>query len=149
MFFKQKVILKNIDITDVIQSFHDRRFVDFLTALQPVQIKNWNGIENNKKAAFSFWFFGWKDIKVVHKNYEVSGTHLHFEDKGLELPFELLEWHHHHIVQSYKDGAMIIDKVQMNSNRSIGKFFIYGIMLFPILIRRITYRIWFYWVYDD
>ena len=43
MVYNQQVILKDVKVSDVIQSFHDRKFVDFLTALQPVKILNWDG----------------------------------------------------------------------------------------------------------
>ncbi|MDP6170151.1 MAG: hypothetical protein QF780_09105, partial [Candidatus Marinimicrobia bacterium] len=89
MLYQQKVILKDIDVSIVIQSFHDRRFVEFLTSFQPVQINSWEGINNGKEASFSFWFFGWREITVSHDNYGVTDTQLHFEDKGLILPFGL------------------------------------------------------------
>ena len=81
MLFEQKVILKGTDPLDVVRSFHDRRFVEFLTAMQPVKIQSWIGINNNMKASFSFWFFGWRQIEVEHKNYKVSKDYLHFEDR--------------------------------------------------------------------
>jgi ligand-binding SRPBCC domain-containing protein len=149
MLYQQKVILKDIDVSIVIQSFHDRRFVEFLTSFQPVQINSWEGINNGKEASFSFWFFGWREIKVSHDNYGVTDTHLHFEDIGLVLPFGLSKWHHHHIVRSYNNGAMIIDKVNMDSNGSLIRYLAYPIMLFPIFVRRITYKIWFYWLNNN
>ena len=149
MLYQQKVILRDIDVSIVIQSFHDRRFVEFLTSFQPVKINSWEGIENGKEASFSFWFFGWRDIKVSHDNYVVNDTHLHFEDKGLELPFGFSKWHHHHIVRPYNNGAMIIDKVNMDSNGLLIRYLTYPIMLFPIFVRRITYKIWFYWLNNN
>ncbi len=87
MVYNQQVILKDVKVSDVIQSFHDRKFVDFLTALQPVKILNWDGIESGKVASFSFWFFGWRTMKVVHEEYEAKDTYLQFVDKGLNLTF--------------------------------------------------------------
>ncbi|MFL2982789.1 MAG: hypothetical protein ACJZ12_00175 [Candidatus Neomarinimicrobiota bacterium] len=143
MLYQQKVILKGIDIPIVIKSFHNRRFVDFLISMQPVKIKSWDGIENGKEAIFSFWFFGWKNIRVVHNNYKVTNKSLHFEDSGLRLPFGLEKWNHHHTVQEYKDGVIIIDKVYMKSNSLFFRPLIYLIMLFPVVIRKVTYKIWF------
>ena len=144
MLFEQKVILKGTDPLDEVRSFHDRRFVEFLTAMQPVKIQNWIGINNNMKASFSFWFFGWRQIEVELKNYKASKNHLHFEDRGLVLPFGLSSWRHYHIVEPHKNGTIIIDKVEMGSQRSWLRYFIFPIMLFPIFIRRLTYRFWFY-----
>ena len=144
MVYEQQVILKDVKASDVIQSFHDRKFVDFLTALQPVKILNWDGIESGKVASFSFWFFGWRIMKVVHEGYETEDKYLHFIDKGLELPFGLDDWNHHHIVEAKGDNVIISDRVQMHSDSRAKLYFIYPIMIFPILIRKITYKVWFY-----
>ena len=56
MVYEQQVILKDVKVSDVIQSFHDRKFVDFLTALQPVKILNWDGIESGKVPPFHSGF---------------------------------------------------------------------------------------------
>ena len=144
MLFEQKVILKGTDPVDVIKSFHDRKFVEFLITLQPVKILSWEGINNNMKASFSFWFFGWKHIEVEHKNYNVSKKYLHFEDHGIVLPFGLSSWNHHHIIEPHANGTSIIDKVEMDSQSSGLRYFIFPIMIFPVFIRRLTYKIWFY-----
>jgi len=144
MLYHQKVKLKGVNISNVIKSFHDRKFVEFLISLQPVKINSWDGIENGMEASFSFWFFGWRNMKVIHDNYESSETHLHFEDIGLELPFGLSNWHHHHIVQAYEDGVVITDKIKLESKNYLKMYLVYPIMVFPILARRISYRIWFY-----
>ena len=146
MSFQQQVFLKNINPFDVIRAFHDLRFVEFLTAIQPVRINFWEGIDNNKKASFSFWFFGWKSINVVHENYHISKDHLSFEDRGTELPFGLNLWQHQHTVKPYDNGTVIVDTVLMDDSTPIKKFWIYPIMIFPILIRRVTYKIWFYYL---
>ena len=144
MLYHQKVKLKCVNISNVIKSFHNRKFVEFLISLQPVKINSWDGIENGMEASFSFWFFGWRNMKVIHDNYESSETHLHFEDIGLELPFGLSNWHHHHIVQAYEDGVVITDKIKLESKNYLKMYLVYPIMVFPILARRISYRIWFY-----
>ena len=141
MTYKQKVVINNINLNDVIQSFHNYDFVKFLTSLQPVRINYWEGIKNDMTADFSFWFFGWKNIKVIHKNYHKTKEHLYFEDHGLEMPFHLSYWEHHHIIKPHKNGVIIIDKVKMKSTNS--NYLIYLIMLFPVIIRRATYKIWF------
>lgn len=146
MTFQQKVFLNNIQPLDVIRSFHDHNFVEFLISGQPVKINTWKGIDNNKTASFSFWFFGWRTMNVVHENYQVSREKLHFEDHGTELPFGLLEWKHQHIVKPHKNGSVIVDNVTMDKSTIKKKYLIYPIMIFPIFIRRITYKIWFYFL---
>ena len=145
MVYEQQVILKDVKVSDVIRSFHDRKFVDFLTALQPVNILKWDGIESGKVASFSFWFFGWKIMKVVHEGYEAKDTYLHFIDKGLKLPFGLDSWNHQHVVEVKDDNVIIRDRVRMRSGSRAKLFLIFPIMSLPILIRKITYKIWFYY----
>jgi ligand-binding SRPBCC domain-containing protein len=83
-------------------------------------------------------------MNVIHKNYKVSRENLHFEDFGTELPFGLLEWRHEHIVKPWGTGSVIIDNVFMDKSTFIKRFLVCPIMLFPIFIRRVTYKIWFY-----
>ena len=143
MAFYQETILKNIKPLDVVRCFHSYKFIKFLTIGQPVKIESWSGIDSNKKASFSFWFFGWRKMSVVHENYSLSQDYLSFEDIGVILPFGLKGWRHQHVVKSHESGAIIIDKVFMDEEKKIKKYFIYPIMLFPIIIRRFTYKIWF------
>ena len=144
MLYQQKVILKKINPNTVIKSFHDFNFIEFLIKLQPVRIKYWNGINNGQEAAFKFWFFGWREFKVVHKNYKKEINYLYFEDIGRVLPFGIIFWHHHHTILSYGNGTMIIDKVHFDFDNFQKKILFYPIMLFPIIIRKLTYRLWFY-----
>ena len=108
MHFTQQVKLTKTHPLDVIKSFHDKGFIKYLTAAQPVRIDSWNGIDDDKEASFSFWFFGWRKIKVVHKNYSISDSRLYFEDLGTSLPFGLSKWKHQHIVEPYRKGSIII-----------------------------------------
>lgn len=146
MPFQQKVVLNNIQPIDVIRSFHDHSFVEFLISGQPVKINTWKGIDDNKKASFSFWFFGWKKMNVIHKNYRVTRNNLSFEDYGTQLPFGLSEWKHEHVVRPYGNGSIIEDIITMDRSSFVKRIFIYPIMLFPIIIRRITYKVWFYFL---
>ena len=143
MQFTQQVKLTKTHPLDVIRSFHDKSFIQYLTAAQPVRIESWNGIDDDKEASFSFWFFGWRKIKVVHKNYSISNSRLYFQDLGTSLPFGLSKWKHEHIVEPYKKGSIIIDKVAIDSSSKMKKYLVFPIMIFPILLRRVTYKIWF------
>ena len=144
MVFKQETALKSIDPLDVIRSFHTYRFVEYLTFGQPVKIENWRGIDDGKTASFSFWFFGWRRISVIHERYILKRNFLYFVDVGQVLPFGLKSWEHHHIVKNSGNGSVIIDKVILDQNLVVKKYFIYPIMLFPIVIRKVTYKVWFY-----
>tara|TARA_B100001250_G_scaffold409200_1_gene433071 strand:- start:355 stop:822 length:468 start_codon:yes stop_codon:yes gene_type:complete len=142
--FKQEVLIKEVLPSEVIESFHNKDFVTFLIKFQPVKIMAWDGIKSGKLAEFKFWFFGWKKMNVIHKNYVLKSNHLSFEDHGSLLPFGLKNWKHKHIVEKVNEGTLITDLVSFNGG-GIAKIFIKPIMLFPIALRRITYKIWFYY----
>ena len=50
MSYTQKTLIKNVKPIDVVRCFHSYKFIQFLTLGQPVKIKSWIGIDNNKKA---------------------------------------------------------------------------------------------------
>jgi ligand-binding SRPBCC domain-containing protein len=85
-------------------------------------------------------------MNVIHKNYQVTRNNLSFEDCGTQLPFGLSEWKHEHVVRPYRNGSIIEDNVTMDRSSLVKRVLIYPIMLFPIFIRRITYKIWFYFL---
>ena len=141
--FKQEVLIKNVPFKKVIESFHDKDFVRYLIKFQPVEMISWTGIKSGKKAKFRFWFFGWREMSVVHKNYVSNKNQLSFEDHGEVLPFGLVNWKHEHVVKQVKDGILITDLVSFSGESLRLNSFIKIIMLFPIIIRRITYKMWF------
>ena len=141
--FKQEVLIKNVPFKKVIESFHDKDFVRYLIKFQPVEMISWSGIKSGEKAEFRFWFFGWREMSVVHKNYVLNKNQLSFEDHGEVLPFGLVDWKHEHIVKQVKDGILITDLVSFSGESLRLNSFIKIIMLFPIIIRRITYKMWF------
>ena len=143
--YKQKIFLKKIKPSKVIESFHDENFVKFLINYQPVKIIEWNGIKNGDKADFEFWFFGWRKMNVIHRNYILKINHLSFEDHGIVLPFGLKNWKHRHVVEKVNKGTLITDIVSFDIS-GFTNVFIIPIMLFPIVLRRITYKIWFYYI---
>lgn len=141
--YKQEVLIRNVPFKKVIESFHDRDFVRYLIKFQPVEMISWSGIKSGEKAEFRFWFFGWREMSVVHKNYVSNKSQLSFEDHGEVLPFGLVDWKHEHIVKQVKDGILITDLVSFSGESLRLNSFIKIIMLFPIIIRRITYKMWF------
>ncbi|MFL2997128.1 MAG: hypothetical protein ACJZ1Q_00045 [Candidatus Neomarinimicrobiota bacterium] len=146
MLFKQKVHLKKINPFDVIESFHNRDFVDFLISFQPVKILKWTGIKNGESASFKFWFFGWKKMDVIHQNYQSKTDFLSFEDHGVGLPFGLTSWKHRHIVEKVQNGTLITDIIFFDESTTVKKFLIKPIMLFPIITRILSYKVWFYFI---
>lgn len=146
MTYFQKVKIKNISFHNVVSSFHDLNFVKFLIALQPVKIIDWNGINNKHTAHFMFWFLGWKDFKVVHENYQqATNTYFSFIDRGVVLPLGLKSWKHKHSVLFEKNEVFIIDDINFEHENILG-ILLYPILVAPIIIRKILYRLYF-WYY--
>ena len=143
MKYSQSVKIKKVDFDIVKSSFHRIDFVRFLTYLQPVKILEWSGIKNGCVAYFKLWFFGWKKLKVIHKDYINNESHLKFVDQGLELPFGLSFWHHTHIVENNKKYITITDNLIFSHNNYIIGLMIYPMMIAPIVLRRFLYKMYF------
>ena len=144
MKYKQNVKLKNISFEIVSLAFHSIRLVEFLTQSQPVKIIEWTGIQNGNKAHFKLWFFGWKNFKVMHDAYQKSDNSLYFIDRGIDLPLGIKSWEHQHIVKKEHEMVIIKDIINYShSNRYIG-FLLYPILIFPIIIRKILYKLYFF-----
>ena len=143
MKYKQNVKLKNVSFEKVSSGFHDIKLVKFLTQSQPVKIIEWSGIQNGNNAHFKLWFFGWKNFKVEHEAYQKKEDRLYFIDRGVDLPLGIKSWKHQHIVERDNKKIVIKDIVNYShSNRFVG-YFLYPILIFPIVIRKILYKLYF------
>lgn len=143
MRYNQIVSLKNINFKIVSKSFREIKFVNFLISFQPVKIISWEGVENNKKAHFKLWFFGWRNFKVKHSDFSLSDETLTFTDKGEVLPFGLINWNHIHTVKRKDNNTIIYDSLSFNHpNKFIG-FLLYPILVSPIFLRKILYPLYF------
>tara|TARA_Y100000590_G_scaffold460227_1_gene619102 strand:- start:455 stop:895 length:441 start_codon:yes stop_codon:yes gene_type:complete len=143
MKYKQTVEIENICFEKATNEFKNINFVKFLTKLQPIKIINWEGIKNNDEAFFKLWFFGWKNFKVKHINYKFNDKELTFIDYGTELPFGLKSWEHKHILENSRNGIRIIDSLKINHGKKIIGLILYPILIFPIVTRKILYKIYF------
>ena len=143
MRYNQRVIIKNIDYQKVRKAFHSIRLVRFLTYLQPIKIMEWSGIENGKTAYFKLWFFGWKDFKVMHENYQDNNNFLFFVDKGIKLPLGISFWKHEHSVFKDKENTIIQDSLSFNHLNKYMGYLLFPILVFPIFIRRFLYKVYF------
>tara|TARA_B100000131_G_scaffold68062_1_gene64394 strand:+ start:49 stop:504 length:456 start_codon:yes stop_codon:yes gene_type:complete len=143
MKYRQKVSLKNIDYLNVVTAFHNISFVQYLIQWQPVKLIFWDGIYNNNKAHFKFWFIVWHDFKVKHKLFNCDSNMLFFEDTGTKLPLGLSDWKHKHIVKRNINDVLITDEVYFKHKSKILGFLLYPIFIFPILLRRILYNQYF------
>ena len=67
MRYIQKVKIDCSDIKKVKGEFNNILFLKHLTKLLPVKIIEWDGTYDGAKAHLAFWFFGWRDFIVNHR----------------------------------------------------------------------------------
>ncbi len=144
MIYKQTVSLKNTSFNKVFNTFHDRKFVNYLTSFQPIKIISWTGIENDKIAFFKLWFLGWRDFKVKHSHYTKKDNFLSFKDNGKVLPFGLTDWNHNHTVKKDKNNILIIDLLEVKHKNPLLGYALFPMLIVPIFIRRLLYPLYFY-----
>ena len=143
MKYRQKVTIKDIDYLNVVSAFHDISFVKYLIQCQPVKLIFWDGIYNNNKAHFKFWFLVWHDFKVKHQLFSCDSDSLIFEDIGIELPMGMSSWKHKHIVKKNVNDIVIKDEIVFKHKSKFFGILLYPIFIFPILLRKILYNQYF------
>ena len=143
MQYNQKVKVLDVNFDEVKLAFHQFSFIEYLTKFQPVRILKWEGIESGKKAHFKFWFLNWRKLSVCHDKYVNSDSKLSFVDKGIVMPMGINYWNHTHIVRDNKDSVIIEDYFEFGHKNKIIEKLIYPVMVFPIFIRRLTYKLFF------
>lgn len=143
MKYSHKVRIKYVDFDDVKLAFHQYSFISFLTKFQPVKILSWDGIESGKKAKFKFWFFGWKHLTVCHEKYINTNSKLSFYDKGVDLPMGIKFWNHFHSVSQSGDEVYIEDLFEYRHKSKIVEIMLYPVMIAPIVVRKLTYKLFF------
>ena len=143
MKYTQNVKIKDVDFEIVKQAFHSIKLVEFLISFQPVKIISWSGIEDGEIADFRLWFFGWKKFQVKHEKYKVSKKRLFFIDRGFKIPLGIKSWKHTHIVDSDGKDTIIKDIVCFSHSSRYMGCLLFPILIFPIFIRRLLYKIYF------
>lgn len=143
MQYTQTVIINDIEFSKVISHFQNINFVKFLISFQPVRLIKWDGIMNNNKAHFQFWLFFWHDFEVKHSLINLSDSELIFKDIGTKLPLGLIFWEHTHTIIQGNNSVCIKDDIKLNHNNMLLGFLLYPILVAPIFIRKILYKLYF------
>ena len=85
-------------------------------------------------------------MDVIHQNYTSNPDYVSLEDHGVGLPFGLASWKHRHIIEKVPNGTLITDIISFDESTLIKRFLVKPIMLFPIITRRFSYKVWFYFL---
>lgn len=143
MKYTQEVSIKKSTLNQIKKNFQEPTFIKFLIIGQPVKILKWEGIKNNMEAQFKIWLFKWHTMSVYHSDFESSNNSFQFKDHGKILPFGLISWLHIHRVYKKNDHIIIKDELNFKHKNNFLGIFIYPIMVFPIVIRKILYPVYF------
>jgi len=142
MIYKQVVAI-NSDFNFVKSSFRELNFLKHLIKWQPVKLVRWDGIENGDIAHLKIWFFGWKDFIVKHQFNKENDFILDFTDLNVKLPLGLIFWNHNHKVSNSNNNIIITDHIKFKHKYKVVEFLLYLPMIFPILMRKISYKSYF------
>ena len=140
MRYIQKVEIGCNDIKKVKGEFNNILFLKHLTKLLPVKIIEWDGTYDGAKAHLAFWFFGWRDFIVNHRENTEDDVKFSFVDEGMSLPFYLKSWRHIH--GAYKERGLIIikDEVNFTTDSKFLDLILFPMLVMPIIIRKILYK---------
>jgi len=140
MRYVQRVKINCSDIKTVKDEFNNLLFLKHLTKPLPVKIIEWDGTEDRAKAHLAFWFFGWRDFIVQHKNNVETKSEFSFIDEGKSLPFFLKKWRHKHGAYKTKDYITIKDEVFFTTKNTILDLTLFPVLVLPIIIRKVLYK---------
>ena len=140
MRYIQKVEIGCSDIKKVKGEFNNILFLKHLTKLLPVKIIEWDGTYDGAKAHLAFWFFGWRDFIVNHRENIEDDIKFSFVDEGISLPFYLKSWRHIHGAYKERDLIIIKDEVNFTTNSKFLDLILFPMLMMPIIIRKILYK---------
>ncbi|MAV70316.1 MAG: hypothetical protein CMG04_06080 [Candidatus Marinimicrobia bacterium] len=140
MRYIQKVKIDCSDIKKVKGEFNNILFLKHLTKLLPVKIIEWDGTYDGAKAHLAFWFFGWRDFIVNHRENIEDDIKFSFVDEGISLPFYLKSWRHIHGAYKERDLIIIKDEVNFTTNSKFLDLILFPMLMMPIIIRKILYK---------
>lgn len=140
MRYIQKVEIGCSDMKKVKGEFNNILFLKHLTKLLPVKIIEWDGTYDGAKAHLAFWFFGWRDFIVNHRENIEDDVKFSFVDEGISLPFYLKSWRHIHGAYKERDLIIIKDEVNFTTDSKFLDLIIFPMLVMPIIIRKILYK---------
>ena len=140
MRYIQKVEIGCSDMKKVKGEFNNILFLKHLTKLLPVKIIEWDGTYDGAKAHLAFWFFGWRDFIVNHRENIEDDVKFSFVDEGISLPFYLKSWRHIHGAYKERDLIIIKDEVNFTTDSKFLDLILFPMLVMPIIIRKILYK---------
>lgn len=128
----------------IIKAFDRELFLALAPAFPPIELKQFTGSETGDKVHIHFkkpinsdWL-----SDIIDHGYEENRSY--FVDKGVQLPFPLKFWEHHHIVEQIdKDFVYIIDDMRFKGPNIFITFLLYPFIYLGFLPRKRIYKKYF------
>lgn len=126
-------------LIEVFHEFNEAMFL-YLTENAPVKPLRYDGDEVGSEVHLQM-LFPWKDkwVSVITERSEAEHE-CYFIDKGITLPFNILEWEHRHIVQQSEEGIIIEDAITFESTNFLFNVFWWLAFMPQFLLRKVQYR---------
>ena len=122
--------------SEVKEGFNDDLFLQLNPPIPKVKLLRFDGSEKGDLISMELNFLLWKDkwTSLITSNNE-NENGFDFVDEGTSLPFPFKKWRHHHKVESFGDGSLIIDDITYSSNLHP-----LDVLLYPLLYLQFVYR---------
>jgi len=127
------------ELIDVFNLFNKDMFYE-LTKKAPVKPLRYDGDFIGAEIHL-LMLFPWKDhwISIITDKSE-SDTLCFFVDEGKQLPFNLIEWRHTHIIRKTNGGVIIEDEIYFKSTNMLFDRFWWISFLPQFLLRKGQYK---------
>ncbi len=111
-------------------------FLSLNPPFPPVKLKQFDGCKTGDKVVLelNFLLFKQKWISDIIDDHQDKDS-WHFIDVGVELPFFLKKWKHHHGVKKASSGSVIIDDITFSTGMIIT-----DVLMYPLLYGQFLYR---------
>ena len=127
------------DLTKIFGLFNKEMFY-YLTKNAPVNPMRYDGDDVGSEIHLQLTL-PWKDLWVSTITKRVLKKDLcFFIDQGTQLPFNLHEWEHKHIVRKAKGGVIIEDAIKFKSSNWLMDFFWWFSFIPQFLFRKVQYK---------
>lgn len=135
----QTPIKTNQKLADVFSLFNEEMF-NYLTQNAPVHSIRYDGDEIGSEIHLNM-ILPWKDkwISVI-TDRSMSDDVCYFVDEGKQLPFNIIEWRHTHIVRQVDGQIIIEDDIYFKSSNLIFDLLWWLCFVPQFLIRKPQYR---------
>lgn len=131
------------DYRQVWQGFDEKLFRALKPPLMPLEILRYDGNQTSNQVHVRIGPFRQAWISVITERGERE-SEFYFVDEGLQLPFPLKMWRHHHrVLQANDGGSHIIDDFTYATSILLLDYLLYPLFYLLFAARRPVYQTYF------